>query len=209
MSDPTMTDITAASPDAEGFAPPASEAPIPTMRAKGKGGWPKGRPRGAAKDRATVRPLHAQADDAAAAPNATDGTPKRRKGPSAVKREDVEALARQVMGGHMIVAQFTGIPELVLTEQEAVAVSSSILSTASQFGVDLSDGGKWMAMLGMVATLGMVYVPRVMAIQVRARTARASGAAKAQTPSTGNGEAAPTADAAPHAFETMPRPMTH
>jgi hypothetical protein len=80
-------------------------------------------------------------------------------------KSDAAALARQIVGGHVLASMFTGIPELIVNEQEARMLADALIAVAEEYGFAL--GGKTGATLQLLSALGMVYGTRVFAIAAR------------------------------------------
>lgn len=84
---------------------------------------------------------------------------------------DTDKLARQIMGGHLIAAQFLG-PEIAIDETESKMLAESVVNLAEQYDIVVS--GKTAAWLGLIATAAIVYGPRVPALvaKVKAKAKR-------------------------------------
>lgn len=132
----------------EPIAPePAEDIAEPQARRRGRPPGSKNQPKDATK----------QADPADA--------PKRRK--RKIKPDDINAAAKRLIGMHAMLAAFTGVPEFQLSEMEAVMLAESGLQVQREYDFEIS--GRLAVTLTFVATLGIVYVPRVRAMAERAR----------------------------------------
>jgi len=78
---------------------------------------------------------------------------------------DEGLLTQQVVGIHMMAAQFSGIPEVVITPDEGKALAKSIILVADQY--ELSIDGKTGAFIQLLATAAMIYAPRFMMVKHR------------------------------------------
>jgi hypothetical protein len=91
------------------------------------------------------------------------------------KKERVEldkaAVARQLMGSHMTMAMFLGLPELALTQAQAEQMADVLCDFSREY--DWDPDPKVMATLNLVATAGFVYVPKVAAIVARVKATKA------------------------------------
>lgn len=96
------------------------------------------------------------------------------------RKERVEldrgAVARQLLGSHMMIANMLGLPELMLTEKEADQEAEAICDFAREY--DFEPDPKLMASINLIATMGFIYVPKVIKVTVRIKKAKA---AKGQT----------------------------
>jgi hypothetical protein len=134
------------------------------------------------------RPANPKNDKSKA--KANDGPRKRHTRTKA----DTDTLANQILGTHILVAGLTGLPELIITPQQSVILAERLHNMAEEFGVSAVLGGKIGATISLISALGIIYVPRVAAIQRRAQAyqaAQASGdvPAGANRPATYEGEA--------------------
>jgi hypothetical protein len=103
------------------------------------------------------------------------GRPKK-KGKVNFSGEDLNALAKQVVGLHQLAAIATGIPELAISEQEGAMLGGAMASVAEEYNLELS--GKTGAMLQLIAVCGMIYVPKFGALKTRVNEAKARRAQK-------------------------------
>lgn len=86
------------------------------------------------------------------------------------KSEDMDALARQLVGIHQLIAMATGLGELVISEQEAGMLAKGITAVTEEYGFALT--GKTGAALQLFGAAAIVYVPRAIAVKARADAAR-------------------------------------
>ena len=94
--------------------------------------------------------------------------PKRgrpRKGPTIPF--DREALARSLKGTHGTLAFFLGMPELMISEAEAVELAGAFADFAREF--DFEPNPKVLATVNLIGVAGIVYVPRVVKVSQRVR----------------------------------------
>lgn len=68
-------------------------------------------------------------------------------------------------------------PTLALQEQEARALTERICDVADYYKVDLlgETTGPWMLWIGLIGTVGMIYVPKIKTIVVTKRANKAAG----------------------------------
>lgn len=157
------------------------------------GGTP---PPSAAPKRGPGRPRKDQANGAS--PGGLGETPigaETAKPRGRPKKERVEldkgAVARQLMGSHMMMASMLGLPELILTEKQADSMADALIDFSREY--DWQPDPKVMASFNLIATAGFIYTPKVLAIVARIKKARAG---KGQTidgtavevPPTGHGD---------------------
>jgi hypothetical protein len=96
-------------------------------------------------------------------------TPRRGRPPGSRKTitgEEINALAQQIQGLHIMAAMATGFPELQLTPNDAVLLANGILAVSKEYGMTIS--GKTAATLQLLGACAMVYVPRLIAVKQRA-----------------------------------------
>ncbi len=91
--------------------------------------------------------------------------PKRRK--RKPKAEDIEFMAKRLVGMHSMLAAFTGTPEFQISDVEARMLAESGLQVQREF--DIEVGGKWAVLATFVGICGMVYVPRISVMAQRAK----------------------------------------
>jgi hypothetical protein len=119
--------------------PPADETPQEEIAPPGKRG--RGRPPGSGK---------------------TAEGPKKRAGSA---KSDPDKLARQIVGGHMLAATFTGLPELVISTEEGRILADAMITMTEEYGLVIS--GKTAAAMQLLAAVGIVYAPRAILIITR------------------------------------------
>lgn len=83
--------------------------------------------------------------------------------------EDKSNLARQLVGIHQMIAITGGLPEMIISDTEAIMMANALTSVASEYNLSLS--GKTGAMIQLLGTAAFIYVPRMSAINRRKRTA--------------------------------------
>jgi hypothetical protein len=81
-----------------------------------------------------------------------------------------------VQGLHLIAARMTGLPELELSQAEALALAESVAAVAREYNLALD--GKTSATLQLLAACVMIYAPRFVAVRQR-RMATVAGQADA------------------------------
>ena len=67
-------------------------------------------------------------------------------------------LSKQVQGIHMMAAQLSGFQELAISEAESLMLADAIINTSHEYGLSLS--GKTGALLQLVGTAAIIYIPR-------------------------------------------------
>lgn len=101
-----------------------------------------------------------------------DAAPKQRKarGPNKPKAEagsnlgiDPKELAPQIQGLHVMLAMMTGQPVFLLSPQECEMLAKNIANVSQHFNIAPSSKG--MAIAGLVATCGMIYIPRIASVR--------------------------------------------
>ena len=102
---------------------------------------------------------------------------------SAKAKADVSRIGKQIMGIHMLAASFTGLPELVISQQEGEMLADAVVNVAEEYG--LSFSGKTGAAVQLFAAVAMVYAPRAIAISRRAQTTAQHSAQSNQNASGG------------------------
>lgn len=112
----------------------------------------RGRPAGSASAASTSRPKKSQSR----------------------KAEDVDALAKQIQGIHVLASMATGLPELGISEVEAKMLANGITAVTEEYGFAID--GKAGAALQLFGAAAMVYVPRFMMVQKRANEAKKAAA---------------------------------
>jgi hypothetical protein len=100
-----------------------------------------------------------------------DGVSAKRGRPRKVHFEiDQAALARQIKGTHGLVAFATGMPELMLGDDESNQLAVAFVNFAREF--DFEPNPKVMAGLELAGVMGFVYIPRVIKIAGRLKKQR-------------------------------------
>lgn len=84
---------------------------------------------------------------------------------------DPKELAPQIQGLHVMLATLTGQPVFQISEIEAKMLAGNIANVAQHF--DITATSKSMAIVGLVAVAGMIYIPRVASIRRKPRSAPA------------------------------------
>ena len=77
----------------------------------------------------------------------------------------IAGLAKQIEGIHMLAAQISGIPEAVLSPADSTALASAVVGVCAQY--DLSIDGKTGALLQLLGTASVIYIPRYFAFRRR------------------------------------------
>lgn len=85
---------------------------------------------------------------------------------------DRDAVARQLLGSHMMIASMLGLPELIISEKEAQQEAEAICEFSREY--DFEPDPKMMASINLIATFGLIYVPRVVKIAARVKRAKAA-----------------------------------
>jgi hypothetical protein len=94
---------------------------------------------------------------------------------------DIPTLAKQLKGVHQMGAMMLGLPMLVLSDPEAVMLAEGFAAVAREY--DLSISGKTGATLQLLAAAAVVYVPRMIAVDVYIKQKKASARANSGNPS--------------------------
>lgn len=119
----------------------------------------------------------------------TGDTPKRGRPPKRQAPEvDAPALAKQLMGLHMMGAVITGAPELQLTEAEAIGLAEAVAAIAREY--NLSIDGKTGAAIQFIGACAVIYIPRLLKIKQRKLAHTAHDADEPPIASEANGAAA-------------------
>ena len=140
-------------------ANPAPETTVPKRR---------GRPPGS-KNNAS-KPLEEKSVNSGTdQPAAKRGRPKKVDTFSA---EAKERMARQVQGIHMMAAQLSGFGEFQISEPEAVMLSDAIINTSNEYGLSLS--GKTGALIQLIGTAAIIYLPRFAVINAKIKAKKAN-----------------------------------
>jgi hypothetical protein len=164
----------ATSTDADGFLQtetpivdaPRVETPDVAPNVEAQGPKKRGRKSNAEKARIAAEAIEAGGE----APKQT-AAPKARK-KAAYSDADIGVMAKQLVGLHHIGAMMTGMQELIISEQEATMLSAAIVNVSQQY--DLAIDGKTGAMIQILGTAAMIYVPRVMSISQKAKARKAN-----------------------------------
>lgn len=78
---------------------------------------------------------------------------------------DIESLAKQLAGIHVIASMVTQSPELQLSEAESRELAKGVVAVCEQYNLQIS--GKTGAALQLLGAAAMVYLPRLAAIRAR------------------------------------------
>lgn len=103
-----------------------------------------------------------------AAPAAKRGRPKKSEG---YTDESRARFAKQVQGLHIMAAQLTGFGEFQISDPEAAMLADALINTSQEYGLSLS--GKTGAMLQLLGTAAMIYVPRFAIINQKIKAKKA------------------------------------
>ncbi len=101
----------------------------------------------------------------------TEAKPKRtynkknKKIDTLLDAESISSLAKQIEGIHMLASQISGIPEVVLSSDDSMALAGSVMVVCSQY--NLSIDGKTGALLQLLGTASVIYIPRYFAFRRR------------------------------------------
>jgi len=90
----------------------------------------------------------------------------RKPGSTNKQKENAGRLAigaNQIQGLHVVLAKLTGQPIFEISEFEAQMLASSIANVSEHY--DLTASSKTMAIVGLCGAIGIVYVPRVVAVR--------------------------------------------
>lgn len=82
---------------------------------------------------------------------------------------DPKELAPQIQGLHVMLATMTGQPVFQLSDIESKMLASNIANVSQHFNITASS--KSMAIVGLIAVCGMIYLPRVAAVKRAVRPA--------------------------------------
>ncbi len=80
---------------------------------------------------------------------------------------DAKELAPQIQGLHVMLATMTGQPVFQLSDIEAKMLASNIANVSQHYNITASS--KSMAIVGLIAVCGMIYLPRVASVKRAAR----------------------------------------
>lgn len=101
------------------------------------------------------------------------------------KSDDVAAMARQICGLHQMASMVTGLPELVISEQEGFMLAKGVDAMAEEYGLALS--GKTGAAIQLFGAAALVYLPRMLLIKARAAKVKADEVKRDETALDGSG----------------------
>ena len=87
--------------------------------------------------------------------------------------EYIVGMAARIQGLHAIMAIVSGLPELAISESEARSLAVAVDGVCVEFGIAVT--GKVAAILSLLAAMGMIYVPRGLAVAERRRRAKQTG----------------------------------
>ncbi len=85
-------------------------------------------------------------------------------------------LARQVQGAHLIISQMGGLPELVISEEEATAIAQVITDVSREYRIKLNS--KYTVLIQAGLTLAVIYGPRGYAIGQRIKAQKSEQLAR-------------------------------
>lgn len=94
--------------------------------------------------------------------------------------DTVTLMGKQLVGVHMIAAQVTGLPELIIGDAEGLALAQGIVLVAEQY--NLSIDGKTGAAMQLFFTAAMIYGPRALSINAKIKQAKANPHGNLQQP---------------------------
>jgi hypothetical protein len=135
----------------------------------GNGTGEESRPSASAADPATIAPEPA--------PRQKRKYTKRAEKPTSVKLDiDGNALARQILGAHMIIAMALKAPELQLAPEEAQVLSVEVAAVMKEFA--FVPNAKVQAVVGLLTVSAGIYAPRFFAMTLRVKATREARRAK-------------------------------
>lgn len=152
----------AVQPDAT-FVPPAEQTP-PTSETTGDQN-----PDTAAPKKRRGRPPK---DPSKIREGVGAGTEKTAAKKNKYSMSDAAQMAQQLQGVHVLVAMMGGMPEMQLTDKEALMLAQSVVNVCNQY--DLEIDGKTGAFIQLIGSAGIVYLPRALAIRNRKIAERAA-----------------------------------
>lgn len=133
----------------------------------------RGRPFGSTTRKPPLTEQAVPAESAAAAPaGQSEPAPRRRR----TKTIDKEALAKQLVSMHEMVARLTGIGLIQIQLQEGMSLAEALESVSREY--DLALDGKSGAIIQLIFAAGCVYGPRVMLYQAMKKRAAQGGTAE-------------------------------
>lgn len=95
--------------------------------------------------------------------------------PKAGVKPTGEALGKQLVGLHALVAMVLQLPVMQISPEEGASLGSAIVAVCDEYG--LSVTGKTGAALQLLGAMGMIYIPRV--FMIKAMQAQATAAPQA------------------------------
>jgi hypothetical protein len=133
-----------------------------------KRGWPKGKPRTAAKP------------GGAAGPGSDDPSPAAQRVPLTGKQ--AADLADKLVSVHALAAAFTRQPLLQIAPEEAALLANSVREVSAHYDLGWLFGlaGPYAAIGGLVIAAGRVYGPRVLMVRQARKAAKAASEQPAQ-----------------------------
>jgi len=78
---------------------------------------------------------------------------------------DPAQLGKQIKGLHAMAAIVTGIPELMIDEQEGELLANALNAVAEEYGLSIS--GKTGAAIQLFGACAMIYAPRLLLLKKR------------------------------------------
>ncbi len=79
--------------------------------------------------------------------------------------ESIADLSNTILGFHQLAYMATGLEDVLITEKQAGMLATSMDNVSREFGIALS--GKTGAIIGMLATCAMIYVPKALTISMK------------------------------------------
>lgn len=123
----------------------------------------RGRPPGSGKK---------TAEEIEAGKEGVNKTEKPAKRKSSTNAEQRSIMARQLVGIHKLAAMATGLPELLITDDEGTLLAHAVANVCDEYG--LSVDGKTGATLQLLGTAAMIYGPRALHVMQRAQAEKKS-----------------------------------
>jgi hypothetical protein len=149
--------------------PTADDNVIPPVEPSARRG--RGRPRKDAGQATNAAPGETKP------PGADTEKPRRRKKGNATN-DEILARAQILAGIHATIAMFSGIPEMMLQENEAMSLATASLNFESEFGFEINT--KAVTAVALIGTMGRVYIPKVMQVKQRMEMQRRQAEAEEQ-----------------------------
>lgn len=81
------------------------------------------------------------------------------------KPVDIKAFAKQLAGIHVIAGMISGIPEIVINEDEAEILAVAVVDICDEYG--LAIDGKTGATLQLIGAVSMIYGPKAFQFYIR------------------------------------------